>query len=222
MQHHWKESHKVNRCLPGGASTTAQYDWQWSDAQDDGTRKMCPPETEQKKMSFSHCRKHLAGRKGHLEKANSTLERMMSCMQRVFSLCRQRMYERPHRTANKSVQDISEDGKRYRPEMRKQHVAQWTLKTEAGNEITAKNSDGGGAEAKEAYLGALEAGFLLWPHLHLQRRQARSSYTDHLQEAPVTLCICVRQPQQRRALCCCSLEWNPTWWGHELGLFHLR
>lgn len=74
------------------------------------------------------------------------------------------------------------------------------LKTEAGNEITAKDSGDGGAEAKEGCLGAMGAGVLLWLHLHLERLQARSSYTDHLQEAPVTLCICVRQPQQRGPL----------------------
>lgn len=59
---HQKESHKVTRCRPSGASTTTQYDWQRSDAHDGETRKMCPPETEQKKMSFSHRRKHLAER----------------------------------------------------------------------------------------------------------------------------------------------------------------
>lgn len=36
-------------------------------------------------MSFALCRKHLAEtRKGHSEKANSTLERRMSRMQRFF------------------------------------------------------------------------------------------------------------------------------------------
>lgn len=129
MQHHWKESHKVNRCLPGGASTTAQYDWQWSDAHDEGTRKMCPPETEQKKMSFSHCRKHLAEReKVTWKKPILHLRGWCSACKEFFSLCRQKMYERPHSTANKSVQDISEDDKRSGPEMRKQHVAQSTLR----------------------------------------------------------------------------------------------
>lgn len=41
-------------------------------------------------MSFALCRKHLAEtRKGHSEKANSTLERRMSRVRRFLSLRRQ-------------------------------------------------------------------------------------------------------------------------------------
>lgn len=105
----------------------------------------------------------------------------------------------PHKTANKSVQDISEDDEL---KTRAEETARGSvnLKTGAGNEITAKDLGDGGAEAREGCLGAVEARVLLWLHLHLEHLQAQSSYTDHLQEPPVTLCICVRRPQQRGPL----------------------
>lgn len=171
---------------------------------------MCPLETKQKKMTFSHCRKHLAEtRKGHLEKANSTLERMMYCMQRVFfSLCRQKMYKHIRNAANKSVEGIAEDDKSSRPE------TQWSteeLRTGAGSGFTAKILNNGGG-----CLGAGEARSLPTALF----ASSALSCTGHLQETAVTWCVCVRRPQQRhpRVLCCCcSLEWNPALMGTRAG-----
>lgn len=212
MQHHWKESHEVNRCLPGGASTNT------TDNDLTHTTK------EQEKCVL----RRLSRRKCHfLIAENIWLREKRSLGKSQFytweddAACKEFF----HYLGRKCTKDpIAQPTNLFKTSLKmtrdeKTACGTVNLKTETGNEITAKNLDGGGAEAKEGYLGALEAGFLLWLHLHLQRRQARSSYTDHLQQPPVTLCICVRQPQQRRfrVLCCCSLEWNPTLMGTWAG-----
>lgn len=197
---HQTESHKVNRCLPSGAASATQYDWRWSDVHNGETRKMCPLETEQKKMSFSHCRKHLAEREKVTWKKPILHLRGWCSACKVFFFyhyigrkCTKGLIRRPTNLSKTSRKMTRAEDESW--ENGTWHV---NLKTGAGNEITAKDS--GWDEAREGCLGAAEAGVLLWLHLHLERLQAQPSDTDHLQEPPVTLCICVRQPQQRGPL----------------------
>lgn len=90
------------------------------------------------------------------------------------------MYERPHGTSNQSAQDISEDDTTRNDQ---------NGKTETGSEITAEDD----AEAKEGCLGCRFS-----PMASFASRAPSSSVRLHGAPpgAPVTLCICVRQPQQ--------------------------
>lgn len=182
---------------------------------------MCPRRLSRRKCHFLIAENIWLREKRSLEKSQFyTWEDDVVHAKSFFSLCRQKMYERPHKTTNKSVQEISEDDKSWKPEMRKRYVAQWTSRlkqemklqprTPATAELKLKR------DAKEQRKQDFNYGFICISSAFKLGQATRITSRN-----PLSPYASVPGSPSSEVLWCCSLEWNTTLMGTWAGLFHL-
>lgn len=177
---------------------------------------MCPPEIEQKKMSFARCRKHLAEtRKGHLEKSNFYTWEDDVVHAKIF------FFHYVDRNCEKCLkhgkQSCSNDNWRWHELKTKiEEIASRaeSIKTEEEAGITAKNSDQE-VKLRDNIEDQEEAGFLpqlishLWLLCQATWITSGNFLSSYASRGPWQWCFWV--------LCWCSLQRNQTLMGTWAG-----